>query len=299
MDDSSKRPDSVPQNLTQPDRQSTGTSSAGRSSGLRTNPWVVCLLPFAVFMLAGTLEPTPPPALSPAAAAPSTPAELRWKEIHEAVRETNFLGIHIYYADYPRIYVLKILLTLAAIGFVWPGYRQMVPELGWWRISLLAIVVGAVGIVVWIALAFCCSWVMLKMGWSMSLGTRSAFNPLERFAGRPGLAYGFLAVRFFGLVMLVPVLEEFFLRGFVMRFVVEANWWRVSLGQMTRLAVVLGTAVPVFLHPGEALAAAVWFSAVTWLMLRTRNIWDCIVAHAVTNLLLGIWVVGSGQWWLM
>ena len=53
------------------------------------------------------------------------------------------------------------------------------------------------------------------------------------------------------------------------------------------------------MHPGELLAAFVWFSMVTWLMVRTRNIWDCVVAHAVTNLLLGIYVVTTGNWQLM
>ena len=38
---------------------------------------------------------------------------------------------------------------------------------------------------------------------------------------------------------------------------------------------------------------------VTWLMVRTRNIWDCVVAHAITNLLLGIYVVSTGEWQLM
>jgi membrane protease YdiL (CAAX protease family) len=38
---------------------------------------------------------------------------------------------------------------------------------------------------------------------------------------------------------------------------------------------------------------------VTWLMVKTRNIWDCVVAHAVTNLLLGVYVVATGQWQLM
>jgi len=55
----------------------------------------------------------------------------------------------------------------------------------------------------------------------------------------------------------------------------------------------------VLLHPAEMVAAAVWFSLVTWLMLRTRNIWDCVAAHAVTNLLLGIYVVTTGEWQFM
>jgi hypothetical protein len=45
-------------------------------------------------------------------------------------------------------------------------------------------------------------------------------------------------------------------------------------------------------------AAVVWFSLVTWLMIRTGNIWDCVAAHAVTNLLLGIYVLVSHDWHL-
>ena len=53
------------------------------------------------------------------------------------------------------------------------------------------------------------------------------------------------------------------------------------------------------MHPAELLAAAVWFSLVTWLMVKTRSLWDCIVAHATTNLLLGCYVLWSGEWTLM
>lgn len=257
----------------------------------RTNPWVICLLPFLVFMLAGSFEPGPPgePISKPITVPGTVPPERIG---------TTAWGIDIPFSAYPLIYTIKIALVFASILFVMPGYRQMAPELGRWRISLLAVGVGVVGIVVWVVLAMLQRWAMSQMGWQMSIGSRSGFDPLLEMPDRT-LAFGFLAVRFFGLAILVPVLEEFFLRGFVMRYVVDADWWRVSLGQMTRLAIVVGTVVPVLLHPGEAVAAAVWFSGITWLMLRTQNIWDCIVAHAVTNLLLGVWVVAANQWWLM
>jgi len=31
-------------------------------------------------------------------------------------------------------------------------------------------------------------------------------------------------------------------------------------------------------------------------MIRTRNVWDCVAAHAITNAILGIYVVAYGQW---
>jgi hypothetical protein len=164
-------------------------------------------------------------------------------------------------------------------------------------------VLGLVGAVAWIALA---QWRpeaallnLLGLDWLTDMGQRSALNPWERFAANPGWAYAFLAVRFAGLVLVVPLIEEFFLRGFLMRFVVAEKWWQVPIGQVNTAAIVAGTLVPMLMHPGELVAALVWFSAVTWWMVRTGRIWDCVLAHAVTNLVLGIYVVSTGAWELM
>jgi CAAX prenyl protease-like protein len=132
----------------------------------------------------------------------------------------------------------------------------------------------------------------------LGLGQRPSFNPLAELANTPAWAYTFLVIRFVGLAIVVPIIEEFFLRGFLMRVVVHENWWAVPFGTLTTAAAIVGTAVPMLMHPAELLAAAVWFSLVTWLMTRTKNIWDCVAAHAVTNLLLGIYVVARGAWHL-
>ena len=50
------------------------------------------------------------------------------------------IGLAIPYAYYPWVYAAKIALTVAAVAFVWPGYRQF-PL----RLSPLAILVGIVG----------------------------------------------------------------------------------------------------------------------------------------------------------
>jgi CAAX prenyl protease-like protein len=229
-------------------------------------------------MVVGSFEP----------AAPAT------AEKQTAVKSTGFAPA-IPYSAYPVVYTIKIALTLGAIAIVWPGYRQFP-----FRFSVLAIVVGLIGAAVWIALAiFQREMIAGRLGWDFGLGKRSEFNPLAQFADRRAWAYGFLAIRFFGLVIVVPLIEEFFLRGFAMRFVMDADWWKVPFGNANRLAIVVGTLLPVLMHPQEAIAAATWFSAITWLMLRTQNIWDCVAAHAVTNLFLGVYVVASGNWWLM
>ena len=240
---------------------------------LANNPWVVFGLPLAVFAAVNALEPTP-----------EKPFEL--------------FGWSIDYSRYPVVYLVKILLTMVAIALVWPGYRQFP-----WRLSALAPLVGLVGGVIWIGL---CKLGLASrlfgavgLGWLTDTGTRSAFNPLDHWSDQPALAYAFLALRFWGLAVIVPVIEEFFLRGLVMRYFLAHEWWKVPFGAISPTAILAGTLVPIAMHPlSELLAVIVWFSMVTWLMKKTRNIWDCIVAHAVTNAMIGVWVLASGDWFL-
>jgi uncharacterized protein len=248
------------------------------------HPWLTFLLPFIVYMLVGTLEPSPP---KPPIQMPDGTTR--------AITSRGRFGIE--YRHYPLVYTAKIALTVAAIVFVLPGYRQFP-----FRISLLAIGVGVVGVVLWIWL---CQLQLerkllapLGLEKFLGLGERPAFNPLEALAETPAWAYTFLGIRFLGLALVVPIIEEFFLRGFLMRIVVREEWWDVPFGHVTRLAAIVGTAVPMMMHPAELLAAFVWFSLVTWLMVRTKNIWDCVAPHAVTNLLLGIYVVTQHEWHL-
>jgi uncharacterized protein len=197
--------------------------------------------------------------------------------------------------SYALSYSLRVGLTLAACLVALPIYRQF-PL----RVSFLSVIVGMVGGLVWIIV---CRW-HLEALWSdvpglggfLSSGQRAAYNPYEALHDSPASLAMFFAVRFFGLVLLIPLIEEFFLRGFLMRFVVDQQWQRVPFGQTTLTSILVGTAYGILAHPAEMLAAALWFSLITWLMIKTRNIWDCVLAHAVTNLMLGVYVVVWQDW---
>ena len=242
---------------------------------LEQYPWLTYVLPMAVFLVVGALEPRP----------------------------TAGRGIEgwwaVSYDYYPAVYALKILLTVAAIGLVLPGYRAFPVRITW-----PSILVGVLGIVVWVGLSEL-HWEhrllsQIGLGRLIDMGVRSAYNPFEALGEYPAvMAWGFLAVRFFGLVLVVPIIEEFLLRGFLMRFVMASDWQRIPFGQVSVTAVVVGSLFPMLMHPAELLAAAAWFSLITVLMVKTRRIWDCIAAHAVTNLLLGLYVLATGHWQLL
>ena len=108
----------------------------------------------------------------------------------------------------------------------------------------------------------------------------------------------FLLVRFAALAVLVPIVEELFLRGWLVRWIENPQWENISYRGLTWGALLTASIYGVATHPMEAIAAFLWFGLVTWLMVRTGNIWDCVVAHGVTNLLLGVYVISSNQWHL-
>ena len=86
-----------------PTDRSPVENSSNYSTGFFRNPWVVYLLPFAVYLVVGSFEPPPPPAAGEEAAEP-------------------WLDLGIRYEHYPWIYGVKILLTLIAIVAVARGY---------------------------------------------------------------------------------------------------------------------------------------------------------------------------------
>lgn len=244
--------------------------------------WLMYVIPMGLYLGLTSFEPSQP-----------LPGE---------AAEPGILGLT--YDQYPMIYAGKLLLVIGSLLLCSPAWRQ------WpFKVSWQAIAVGVVGVVAWIAV---CSLkaeerLMAALGpehWAngvlgmLGLGMeRPAYNPFEQYGDTPFILYGFLAVRFVGLSIVVPVFEELLLRGWLMRNMVSPEFWTVNFGRVTTSAVVIGTAFPMLYHP-EKLASLVWFSMITWLMVRTKNYWDCVAAHAVTNFLLGVYVVIYGEWWL-
>jgi hypothetical protein len=111
----------------------------------------------------------------------------------------------------------------------------------------------------------------------------------------------FLVLRVAISVIAVPILEELFWRGWLMRWLVDSrDFERIPLGTFTYSAFWM-TAILFASEHGPFWDVGLVAGAVyNWWMMRTRNVWDCIIAHAVTNGALAAYVIGAGQWqyWL-
>jgi hypothetical protein len=110
----------------------------------------------------------------------------------------------------------------------------------------------------------------------------------------------FLTFRVLCSVIMVPILEELFWRGWMMRWIRSDDFSHVPIGTYHPESFW----IVAFLFASEhgsywdvGLAAGI---AYNWWAIRTRNLMDCVLAHAVTNACLAIYVIGWGQWqyWL-
>ena len=177
-----------------------------------------------------------------------------------------------------------MLVVGGLLAWFWREYgelaRQTLPSLSE---AALAVVVGV---------AVFGLWVNLDAPW-MRLGEPSAgFVPTD---ARGQLMWPLIVVRWVGASLLVPVMEELFWRSFLMRWVQSPQFESVPPQSVGLKAIVLSTFVFMLAHT-LWLAAIIAGLAYAWLYVRTGKLWMPIIAHAVTNGVLGVWVVVTGKW---
>jgi CAAX prenyl protease-like protein len=176
-------------------------------------------------------------------------------------------------------------VKIAAVVLVLAICRRHYCELKMFRLPapgvLLALTVGVVVLVLWLSLG---------AGW-MTIGAAAGFDPTT--AGR--IDWALVLVRIAGAALVVPVMEELFWRSFLLRWLDTADFESVDPSQVTFKSGLITSVLFGFEH-NLWLAGIVAGTAYCALYMRHRTIWSPILAHAVTNGLLGMWVVGTSSW---
>ena len=122
------------------------------------------------------------------------------------------------------------------------------------------------------------------------------FNP-DTFAGSPVSYWSTLLLRFVRLAVIVPFVEEIFWRGFLLRYLIAERFESVPFGAFSWLSFSVVTLAFCFSHSmpdwPAALIAGALYNAVAY---RTKSLSSCILAHSLTNLSLGLWIVATKEW---
>ncbi len=136
------------------------------------------------------------------------------------------------------------------------------------------------------------AWVRLTLPWMMLGEATATFRPLD---AQGDLIWPLVVVRWVGASLMVPVMEELFWRSFLMRWIDNPDFERVKPEDITPKAMVLSSLVFMLAHT-QWLGALIAGLLYAWLYKKTRSLWAAVLAHAVTNGVLGAWVVFSGHW---
>lgn len=180
------------------------------------------------------------------------------------------------------LYVVKI--TVVA-GMLWT-LRSVYVELrlphdvgfATWAVAVVA------GVAVFVA------WINLNAGW-MAIGVSDGFDP----PGDGGIGWMMVVARLAGAVLVVPLMEELFWRSFLMRWIAKHDFLAVEPVRVGLKAFVI-SAVSFALEHNLWLAGLLAGVVYNLLYMRSGTLWSPIFAHAVTNALLGVWVIYTGNW---
>jgi len=184
-------------------------------------------------------------------------------------------------AELRWLYPVQVGAVLALLLAFWRGYEELHRFALSLKQALFAVVAGIVVLVLW---------VNLDAPW-MTIGSAPGYDP--RTHGE--IDWLLVAIRICGAVLVVPVMEELFWRSFLMRWVERSNFMSVDPARIGFKAFVIPCVLFGFEHT-LWLAGIVAGVAYGLLYMRHRKLWSPILAHAITNGLLGVWVLHTGGW---
>ncbi len=179
------------------------------------------------------------------------------------------------------LYPLKVVLVVICLTFFWRLYSELRGP----RLGLAAILEAlAVGALVWVL------WINLSAPW-MVVGTAAGFDP--RTGGQ--IDWPVAMLRLAGATLMVPLMEELFWRSFLLRWIAAAGFLNVKPARAGFKGFIVTVVLFGFEH-NLWLAGIIAGAAYTLLYMRSNSLWSPILAHAVTNGLLGVWIISTGNW---
>ena len=134
----------------------------------------------------------------------------------------------------------------------------------------------------------------IQMDWTIgTVGPPRGFNLLLLPDGPIRIVM--VLFRVFGAVLVVPLMEELFWRSFLLRYIINKNFEKVPMGTFT-LPSFLVTMLLFGLEHDFILAGMMAGAIYNLILYRTRSLAQCVLAHAVTNLAIAVYVLSTDKW---
>ena len=191
-------------------------------------------------------------------------------------------GLLVGYETY-HLYAAYGLRTLI-VGGILLRYRSLYFELKERRLDVMALLVGVLIFALWVG---------LEGHYPLFFSASSHFDPT---VFGTDMVIMMLSLRLVGSVLVAAFIEELFCRSFLMRYVIDPEKWAdIPVGTYTFTSFVV---VALFF----GIAHFQWLPGIltgivlNLLLYKRRNIFSCVEAHGMANLLLFIYVVYTESW---
>lgn len=179
------------------------------------------------------------------------------------------------------VYPLQTAICAVLLIIFWRRY-EFHPIRQLWFVLLIAVV----SLVIWIA----------PQAFLGAARRTDGFNP-DLMASSPAAYWITVLLRFVRLVIVVPLIEEIFWRGFLLRYFIDEKFERVPFGTFSWLSFAVVTLAFTFSHKtSDWVVAAIVGALFNLVAYRTKSLTSCVLVHAITNLLLGLWIMQTKQW---
>ncbi len=200
-------------------------------------------------------------------------------------RAAPFAAFIALLAAFPEWPLARGVAAAVLIGAFWRHYTELrhAPLAG----RDIAISAG-VGLLVFAV------WISLDVPWATFGSARAGFTPL---ASEGRIDWTLAMPRLAVLIAVVPVMEELFWRSLLMRWIDARDFLSLEPRRVSRLAIALSSGLFAVEH-SMWLAGLIAGLAYAGLYTTTNNLRAPVLAHAVTNATLGIWILATGSWHL-
>lgn len=184
----------------------------------------------------------------------------------------------------PRwLFAARAIVVALMLAAMWRSYVEL-ESYATLTMKDIALALGS-GVAVFVV------WINLDFGWA-TLGEPSRFNP-SRDDGSIDMTL--VAFRMFGLALVVPVMEELFWRSFLMRWIQYPDFLGLNPHKVGPRALFICGVLFASEH-NLWLAGLIAGLVYGLIYIRSGNLWVPIISHTVTNGVLGIWILATGNW---
>lgn len=188
----------------------------------------------------------------------------------------------VFWFEEPKYWVFPLQTVVCAALLIWYWRQYAWRPVRW----IWGLVGGLTVFAIWIS-----------PQWLLGIPERTdGFDP-GIFAGDPLFYWTTLVARLMRLIVVVPLVEELFWRGFLMRYLIKEDFRLVRVGAFTPFSFFAVAVAFMLVHSMPDWPAAFISGLIFgWVTVVTRSLFAVVLSHAVANAALGAYILQTKQW---